>query len=836
MGWRSTGAAFKAGNYNGPLTSDAGGFASGFAQTFSAGLNSAVNVFVDGMKADEEHERAKELITLRETLQNQRSGATTSTTETRKQAEQLQEAQAFATLHSVSLEEAVSRLTATDWDSSQAGDRITEERATGVLVDTGNGFIPDSPPAASVEVPEAPSASSMDLSFGEPVDDNLEATEPAVQVSTRTTPEALDAEPVRLASRGDTVTDVPVTWVSAADLDVETPIEDRAAAVVDDFGLKVADAGGMAAPEVTLSYPDRIAAGDTPAEAAAVAVRAATMIPEAFKLPTIDDINSLDEAKAALAILDSRRAFNGGRDTYDQNVRPTLERMIASFTELPNLGEMAQENQRDKLQEYVTSGYKAYEGVVPAEDLAAHVARAKELLSSAASMPEIPASLDDLRSMDARVKAGEFGDVPQEWQAQLNVSLRDAEYRDRYGDRLTVDYIFDDARTVRELTGMLESATTALGEDSPVVRDLQTAIRLRDEMPDAPDLPKISDVRAANYEALAAAALEAGDEDLAAFITALGAEMKTADPETAATLSEVSGIIARSPAVEPAQEAITNFVNAADSGYELTKIVAENPNILTFFGGQAPSFVSRINSELSSLTELFVETGSAATYADINRTFESYERGIQQKLANKEISEQAAAYAMYRSQEARFAYLLVRSQQGGAGVVSNQDYNSTVAQIRTSVQSGTFEESLRQLLARDQIKVSSAIDAARNDGQVRIAQKILTMNEIEFDPLGGLFRPLNEVAEARGAGEAYRWVTGEITLADTVTPQPTTPAPQTETGPGITRAGQTGVEPVAIPQSAIDYLIQNIEENPDLKDAFDAKYGAGKADTYLGGQ
>lgn len=833
MGWRSTGAAFKAGNYNGPLTSDAGGFASGFAQTFSAGLNSAVNVFVDGMKADEEHERAKELITLRETLQNQRSGATTSTTETRKQAEQLQEAQAFATQHGVSLEEAVSRLSATDWDSSQAGDRITEERATGVLVDTGNGFIPDSPPAASVEVPEAPSASSMDLSFGEPVEDNLEATEPAVQVSTRSAPETVDAEPVRLASRGDTVTDVPVTWVSAADLDVETPIEDRAAAVVDDFGLKVADAGGMATPEVTLSYPDRIAAGDTPAEAAAVAVRAATMIPEAFKLPTIDNINSLDEAKAALAILDSRRTFNGGRDTYDQNVRPTLERMIASFTELPNLGEMAQENQRDKLQEYVTTGYKAYEGVVSAEDLAAHVARAKELLASSASMPEIPANLDDLRSMDARVKAGEFGDVPSEWQAQLNVSLRDAEYRDRYGDRLTVDYIFDDARTVRELTGMLESATTALGEDSPVVRDLQTAIRLRDEMP---DLPSIGDITKDNFEARAAEARLAGDEDLAAYIISLGTAMKNADPDTAKTLSEVSSIIARSPAIEPAQEAVTNFVNAADSGYELAKIVAENPTILTFFGGQAPSFVSRIDAELSSLTQFLDEANQEPAIADINRTFESYERDIQQKLANKEISEQAAAYAMYRSQEARFAYLLVRSQQGGAGVVSNQDYNSTVAQIRTSVQSGTFEESLRQLLARDQIKVSSAIDAARNDGQVRIAQQILTMNEIEFNPLGGLFRPLNEVAEARGAGDAYRWVTGEITLSDTVAPEPTSTAPQTDTEPGITRAGQTGVEPVAIPQSAIDYLIQNIEENPDLKDAFDAKYGAGKADTYLGGQ
>jgi hypothetical protein len=78
MGWRSTGGAFRAGNYNGPLTSDEGGFASGFAKTFTAGISKASDIIAGEMQAQRDQKREEDLIRLRETLAAQRAAATAS--------------------------------------------------------------------------------------------------------------------------------------------------------------------------------------------------------------------------------------------------------------------------------------------------------------------------------------------------------------------------------------------------------------------------------------------------------------------------------------------------------------------------------------------------------------------------------------------------------------------------------------------------------------------------------------------------------------------------------------------------------------------------------------
>ena len=87
MGWRSTGAAFRAGNYSGPLTSDEGGFASGFAKTFTAGISKASDIIAGEMQAERDQEREKDLIRLRETLAAQRAGATAAAASNKKDEE-----------------------------------------------------------------------------------------------------------------------------------------------------------------------------------------------------------------------------------------------------------------------------------------------------------------------------------------------------------------------------------------------------------------------------------------------------------------------------------------------------------------------------------------------------------------------------------------------------------------------------------------------------------------------------------------------------------------------------------------------------------------------------
>ena len=206
-------------------------------------------------------------------------------------------------------------------------------------------------------------------------------------------------------------------------------------------------------------------------------------VPEMFALPDLTTITTLEQALAIRDVLEARRGFLGARDDFYRNYAPVLEQRINSLSVegLPDLGDMAQQNNRDQLEEFVSNGWRAFEGTVDPDTLNNHRRRAEELLASGTSMPNIPANVDELRAMSRDVQAGVYGsNIPTEWQGQLNSALAGAEFRNRYGDRLTVDFIYDDARTERELTGLLNSATASLPPGDPVIRDLQEALRLRD--------------------------------------------------------------------------------------------------------------------------------------------------------------------------------------------------------------------------------------------------------------------------------------------------------------------------------------------------------------------
>jgi hypothetical protein len=192
MGWRSTGAAFRAGNYSGPLTSDEGGFAAGFAKTFTAGISKAADIITEDMKADRDQEREKDLIRLRETLAAQRAGAAASAASTKKDQEDL--AWANSAIANYSLEntpEMIARLaalrgsTGNDFRADQA---VRELIGDGVL---GAASSPVATPVAPVEL-EATISSQGTTDFPSVFNtpptqpdamDDLERTETSVAVA-----------------------------------------------------------------------------------------------------------------------------------------------------------------------------------------------------------------------------------------------------------------------------------------------------------------------------------------------------------------------------------------------------------------------------------------------------------------------------------------------------------------------------------------------------------------------------------------------------------------------------------------------------------------------------
>ena len=220
MGWRSTGAAFRAGNYSGPLTSDEGGFASGFAKTFTAGISKASDIIAGEMQAERDQEREKDLIRLRETLAAQRAAATAARDTEKKDAQKLADARALADGLGMGgdtafVSYAASAIEAADGDVSVARKAILSDINIGLLqIDPAPPADPgpsatNTPPAPSIEVPDAtapaptPDPASMD---------DLQATEPTVT-------------PAVFRPAEDQVEVTPVQ--ATVETPVETPVEDN---------------------------------------------------------------------------------------------------------------------------------------------------------------------------------------------------------------------------------------------------------------------------------------------------------------------------------------------------------------------------------------------------------------------------------------------------------------------------------------------------------------------------------------------------------------------------------------------------------------------------------
>lgn len=289
-----------------------------------------------------------------------------------------------------------------------------------------------------------------------------------------------------------------------------------------------------------------------------------------------------------------------------------------------------------------------------------------------------------------------------------------------------------------------------------------------------PDIPKLGDVRASNYQALAAEAVEQGDPVRAEAITDLGIRMSKASPEEqqmmADTLDAVSTTLARvnTGVIIPAQTTIDSFIGASDSAYRLMQIAADNPDILTTLGGTVPSLFSRIKNEFTAAENLLERlTNSQAPISSGISAIQEFENTVAKNLQDGSIDAQAAAYAMYNAQEMRLAFMLARSQQG-SGVLSDNDFRAALAQVRSSSRVETAEESLRALINADMTKVTSAQTTLQNDPQIRIARMQLAAGGPELENLDlfdGITKPITELAADRGVSDALSWVNGDITLS-----------------------------------------------------------------------
>lgn len=756
MGWR---AAKASGGASMPV-SKGGSFAEGFASTFVPMLNNAVSSYADEQKE-------KRMLELKESLYRKRPVKSSTAASDKKDKEELREITSLANELGVTPTEAASLYYAHDKDASMAADTYNSDVRSGVVV---GDIIPSSPQQDEVLPDPLSPDMTDDLSQTEPTTPTEEpvvgAVETAAEEEDVAMSDALGLAPETPAFKSF---DVASLGTITEDLALLTEGDNtgavEAAATAIDESIEVADASGQV-PEVT--YDAIQETGATAQETRSI-LKAGTRLSQVYAIPEPAKITSVQEAQAAMDVLDARSEAIGGVDTYDRDMRPILEARIRSLTELPDLGAMLQNNERDKLQEFYENGYRQYENVTDPAQLQAHRERAGVLLSQANSMPEIPQTLPELRALQTRMKTGEFTGVPTEWKAALNTATRTAELQDRYGERLTPEWLFDPSREVSELQGLQSAVSSVLGTDSLVLADINAAITTKNGNP---DLVEIVDITKDNYIQAAEDARMKGQSEYATRVMELGARLVEADrdddAEAAAAMAELGKVTARFQEIENVTgDRTRGYLGAVDAAYSLSRILEKNPDILRVAGGALPATIKGVVGEVSALTTLMGSPDAKMDGEAALRSVAAYERRVNKAFGEGKLDEAARAYAMFQAQETRLAFQIARMQQGPAGVISNQDFDSALRSVRASRDPNTWADSIRGLIIRDEVGVQSAIRDFGNLSNVKLAvqmQDKLGLNDIVS------VAPLEQRIQDAGLNEAYQWMTSGNPLIPTETP------------------------------------------------------------------
>ena len=515
MGWRSAKGQVAAGTYDNPGIDKGGSFAEGFASTFVPMFSSAVSDYASEQKE-------KRMLEMKESLLRQRPRAASTTVSDRADQKSLREITALATELGITPTEAAGLYDAADQNASKAIENYNDGLNQGLLVTpmrpapgTETVVPSTTDDLSSTEPPTDPDAAVVQLSEA-----SVDEVTPAPVVETAATEEPVEPnlafQPFEVASLGTIKDDLSLLTDTGESSDETTT---RIAGQIDEE-IQVADASGSTP---TLTYREVLTSGATPTQTRDI-LAAGTRIPGIYAIPPVTEITTIEEANAALDVLNARSKFIGKAegqdfaDQYEADVRPMLEARIRSLTQLPDLGKMLEENSVDTLREFYENGYMAYEGRVDPTQLNAHRERAGVLLNSSSAYPPIPGDLPSLIELRNRVTSGDLKDAPTEWLETLNKNIFREEGVQRFGNRLTPDYIMSDDRSPRELETLREAAVFYLGGRDPIIKEIDIA--LGSPVPEA--MPDMLEVTSTNYPTYAAQARRLGDVELADAIDKVG--------------------------------------------------------------------------------------------------------------------------------------------------------------------------------------------------------------------------------------------------------------------------------------------------------------------------
>ena len=507
------------------------------------------------------------------------------------------------------------------------------------------------------------------------------------------------------------------------------------------------------------------------------------LISSMFKFEDVSSISTLDVAKAQLRMLDTRSRMLlpdsefGGQDEYDKVNRPLLMAKIEDLTKLPDFPTMlTTDGGRAKIKMYADGGWQSQEyATANPELLKASVLRAKEILADAQHLPTLSGDLASLKIIREQIDSGGIRpeNIPDEYLESLNKATNKS-LADELAKDIPNEWLYSRDRNKEELIAVLDRIEEVGGPEHLMAIKLRTAIT-NIEGDVTWGMIARDKITAENYFGAARRAASLGNMAYAEEITLIGERLLEEDPDNndmqIRARAAAANIWEKGAPIRKGYEATSSaFVSAASSAQNLVEIAAKAPQVLTMSGSLIPKVMSSLTAELATLNTIFGSgdgTASGPAEAEIQTSsalaeLTAYEKSLREEFESGNVNMSDLEYygALFRAQETRMAFELAILQQGPAGVVSNQDFNNALSQIRQSKKQESYSDSLRGLVRTGLTGVQSAYNAVLNDSSTQGAIEMLKEGGVESNLYQAAVRNIEERFIDVGKGKAWGWVSG----------------------------------------------------------------------------
>ena len=246
----------------------------------------------------------------------------------------------------------------------------------------------------------------------------------------------------------------------------------------------------------------------------------------------------------------------------------------------------------------------------------------------------------------------------------------------------------------------------------------------------------------------------------------LGTDQKDAELRSKQMKDLMGGVTALNSELGEVDTKVGNAFQVASSAYRMMEIMNKYGEVNYVMGGKFSALLQTLQGELSTIFKTVSETDAGGLTAEAFKIQQDLQKGKAIEYVNTqfgndpELQKKAVAFVEFNSIRQGLAFRIAVANQGGQGVVSNQDYAVALSQISPQGGKAEVETALRTTVNAAVKQADVNIKQLSRNPSVSLIQEMQKSMKSPLDILGKTFDPMEKRFSEYDMQNEWGWIQG----------------------------------------------------------------------------